>query len=84
MLCDHLIDEQLLLSVENLICDTTGGGWHGSSPPGFLDRFSGEERKMKEKSTRQQRFVYLAKETLRFDGKRYPYTLLPRECPLEH
>ena len=39
---------------------------------------------MKEKSTRQQRFVYLAKETLRFDGKRYPYTLLPRECPLEH
>jgi hypothetical protein len=55
-------------------------------PPHPNFRTGSQERreKMKEKSTRQQRFVYLAKETLRFDGKRYPYTILPGECPLEH
>jgi hypothetical protein len=65
MFGDHLVDEQLFVSVENFRDGLTGGGWHSSSPPCDLRTGSVERRgKIKEKSSRRQRFIYLAKENV--------------------
>jgi hypothetical protein len=37
-LCDHLVDQELFLRLENLRDDFIGGGWHDSSPPCNPDR----------------------------------------------